>query len=71
MARIVQARDRFKEGQLVQFNAHADEKNVSRKKSRTGVVIRIRDEWIIEVLLDGYKWPQSFHHSFFDPLENV
>lgn len=67
MSFMVKASQRFKQGDRVEFNAKADKRLISeRRKSRTGTVVSAGDGWTVSVLLDGYKHPKSFHHSFFD-----
>ncbi len=70
MAFLVKANVRFKEGQRVQFSASADRKGISRRIKggvRKGRVTKVNG-YSITVLLDGYKRPSSFSHSFFDPI---
>lgn len=67
MSFFVKASQRFKKGDRVEFNAKADKRLISeRRKARTGTVISAGDDWTVKVLLDGYKHPMNFHHSFFD-----
>lgn len=64
------AADRFDVGEKVTFSPKAFRKRIaSRRKSTTGKVTKVSTHYSIEVLLDGYKRPSSFHHSFFDPIE--
>lgn len=70
MSFMVKASQRFKKGDRVQFNAKADKRLISeRRKARTGTVVSAGDDWTVEVLLDRYKHPINFHHSFFDKIK--
>lgn len=67
---LVKAEQRFRKGQRVQFSAAADRRTVSARTKggvRTGKVIKA-DGYLVTVLLDGYKSPRSYHHSFFEPV---
>lgn len=69
MSFMVKASQRFKKGDRVEFNAKADKRLISERRKnsvRTGTVLDVGDGWSVKVLLDGYKNPFSFHHSFFD-----
>lgn len=70
MSFMVKASQRFKKDDRVEFNAKADKRLFSeRRKARTGTVISAGDDWMVKVLLDGYKRPMSFHHSLFDKVK--
>lgn len=69
MSFMVNASQRFKKGDRVEFNAKADKRLISERRKggvRTGTVLDVGDGWTMKVLLDGYKHPSSYHHSFFD-----
>lgn len=72
MSFTVKASQRFKKGDRVEFNAKADKRLISERRKggvRTGTVIAVDDGWSMKVLLDGYKHPSSYHHSFFDKVK--
>lgn len=67
----IRAEQRFKIGQRVEFSRKADEAGVSRGKkkgAKKGRVKSIVGAFFINVLLDGYSRPSSYHHSFFNPV---
>ena len=72
MSFMVKASQRFKKGDRVEFNAKADKRLISERRKggvRTGTVQGLSDGWTMTVLLDGYKKPREFHHSFFDKVK--
>lgn len=72
MSFMVKASQRFKKGDRVEFNAKADKRLISERRKggvRTGTVIAVDDGWSMKVLLDDYKHPSSYHHSFFDKIK--
>lgn len=72
MSFMVKASQRFKKGDRVEFNAKADKRLISERTKggvRTGTVMAVDDGWSVKVLLDGYKHPSSYHHSFFDKVK--
>ena len=72
MSFMIKASQRFKKGNRVEFNARADKSGVSSRtkgRVRTGTVLDVDDGWSVKVLLDGYKRPHSYHHSFFDKVK--
>lgn len=72
MSFMVKASQRFKKGDRVEFNAKADKRLISERRKngvRTGTVMSVDDGWSMKVLLDGYKHPSSYHHSFFDKVK--
>lgn len=74
MSFMVKASQRFKKGDRVEFNAKADKRLISERRKngvRTGTVIDVDDGWSMKVLLDGYKHPSSYHHSFFDKVRKA
>src|SRR4051794_7666246 len=68
---LIKADQRFHVGQRVKFSARAYAKGIaSRTKGKVtrGRVVHVGDLFSIDVLLDGYKQPKSFHHSFFEEV---
>lgn len=67
---LVRTDQRFKKGQRVQFSPAADRKGISARIKggvRRGTIVGL-DSVGVTVLLDGYKKPQGFHHSFFEKI---
>lgn len=69
MAWQIRAEQRFKKGQRVEFSRSAARHHVAKAKHgvKKGTVLKV-DGFCITVLLDGYKTPQSYQHSFFNPV---
>lgn len=69
MSFMVRSNQRFRKGQRVQFSARAERRGITRgRRVHRGRVVEAGNSFVIKVLLDGRKRPQSFHHSFFDPV---
>jgi hypothetical protein len=69
VAFMVRAEQRFKPGQRVKFSPMADRKGITKRikgKVRRGKVVGTSG-FSVSVILDGYKRPHSFLHSFFEP----
>jgi hypothetical protein len=67
---LVDAKQRFRKGQRVQFSAIADRRSISHRRKgcvRRGTVTGF-NSFSVDVLLDGYAKPMGFHHMFFDPI---
>lgn len=67
----IRSNQRFKKGQRVKFSAKAYRANIANGRKggvTTGRVVRVGDGFSMDVLLDGYKKPTGYHHSFFDPI---
>jgi hypothetical protein len=68
---LIKAKQRFHVGQRVKFSARAYAKGIAsgvKGKVTRGRVVEVGDLFSIDVLLDGYKHPKSFHHSFFEEV---
>lgn len=66
----IRGNQRFKIGQRVEFSRKAKEKTIS-DRTKGGVTrgkVTAIDGFILKVLLDGYKRPHGYHHSFFNPV---
>lgn len=64
----IRADSRFRVGQRVRLNEKAKQRHIRGKRGvATGRVVRLSDSFTMDVLLDGYKQPRGYHHSFFDP----
>jgi len=64
----VKASQRFVIGDRVEFIPSADSHGIGQRTKRgvrTGKIVAISSDFIISVLLDGYKKPSGYHHSFF------
>jgi hypothetical protein len=69
MAWIIEAEMRgFHVGQRVEFSRRAHERGIVRRKRSQRGTIKAVKSFGITVLLDGYKHPKNFHHSFFNPV---
>lgn len=69
MSFMVRSNTRFKKGQRVQFSPKAAKAGLTRgNPDRRGTVVQVGESFSMKVLLDGYKRPHSFHHSFFNPI---
>lgn len=70
VAWLVPADHRFRKRQRVKFSAKSERRGVARRRGGViprGTVVGTAG-FSVNVLLDGYKKPQSFHHSFFDKV---
>ena len=69
MAWIIEAEMRgFHVGQRVELSRRARERGIVRRKRSQRGTIKAVKSFGITVLLDGYKHPKNFHHSFFNPV---
>ncbi len=69
MAWIIESEMRgFVVGQRVEFSRRGRESGIVRRKRSQRGTIKAVKSFGITVLLDGYKQPKSFHHSFFNPV---
>lgn len=66
MSFAIRASSRFKRGQRVKLSPRA--KLRFKGGATKGRVTKVGDSFTVEVLIDGYKRPHSFHHGFFDPV---
>lgn len=67
---MVPSSARFKKGQRVQFSIAADRAGITNTKGRVrkGRVVKVSNGPSVKVLMDGYKQPHSYNHSFFEPI---
>jgi hypothetical protein len=68
MAWLIRADQRFKVGQRVEWSRAGKRAGFPHRKVAQRGTVRALDSLSIEVLLDGYTRPHSFHHSFFNPV---
>jgi hypothetical protein len=68
IAWTIKANARFKKGQRVKFSKYAKRKHIDtgKAKGKKGTITEISDSFSVKVLLDGYKQPHQYHHSFFE-----
>jgi hypothetical protein len=68
---LVRANQRFRKGQRVQFSPAAFRKGLVRRVkggAMKGTVVHVDDGFAVRVLIDGYKHPTDYHHSFFEAV---
>lgn len=69
MAFSIRANQRFVKGQRVQFSDAADRSGITHRIKggvRKGRVVKVSEGFTVTVLLDGYKKPTDYNHSFFE-----
>lgn len=67
MAFTTRANARFVGGEKVKLSDRAQRKGLRLKGGvRTGKVVSVSDGLTIDVLVDGYKRPHTYHHMYFD-----
>jgi hypothetical protein len=69
---LIQADQRFKLGQRVEWSRRARQLGFPHRKcAEKGGIVKGLDSFSVDVLLDGYRRPHSFHHAFFNPISGA
>jgi len=69
MAWLIKADQRFARGQRVEWSRAGRKRGYPHRKIAQQGSVKGMDDFSLVVLLDGYKKPHSFHHSFFNPVQ--